>query len=454
MVDVIGVADVMAKTQQIADGCQHIINDDMLRNQIILGSLDVVNQLVLALALGLCIFQQLLEHFKANLFLNAALLLRVKGNEVLHVNHAVAEYLDLGAVICFDDGAVYAAACNFICQLAGTQRAFLCNDFAGHRIGDGLAQRVACQTACNVQLLVILVTTYRRNVIAAGVKEQRIEQAARRIHRWRLARTQLLINLNQCFLNGLGRILVQRCENALVLTEHLNNLCIGLYADCADERGDRNFSILINADIEYIVAVGLVLEPSAAVRDNRCGQQRLVGLVQRHAVVYARGTDDLRYDNTLCAVDNEGAGICHLREVTHEQLLLLDFACLAVTQTHANAQRASVRCIARLALLYAVFRLVIELIVDERQFQIACIVGDACDVLKDLAQTIGQEPFVGFFLNLDQVRHFQNFRNSGKALSGGASILHIMNVYAIDRCFICHIVPITPFLKYSIRPAA
>ena len=59
MVDVVGVADVMAKTQQIADGCQHIINDDVLRNQIILGSLDVVNQLVLALALGLCIFQQL-----------------------------------------------------------------------------------------------------------------------------------------------------------------------------------------------------------------------------------------------------------------------------------------------------------------------------------------------------------------------------------------------------------
>ncbi len=456
MVDVVGRADIVTEAEQIADGSQHIVDNNVLRDEVVLRRLDVFDELLFALALSLCSLQQIAQDGEANLLLDAALLLRVKGDKVLHVNHAVAEHLDARAVVGFDDRAVYAAARNAVRLLAAENRALIRENLAGHGVGNRLTQLVADQAAGNVELFVVLVAADRGNVIAAGVKEQRAQQAARRINRGRLARAQLFIDFNQGLLDGLGRILVEGRQNALILTEQIEDFRIRFHADGADKRGDRNFSVFINADVENVVAVGLVLQPCAAVRDDSCGQQRLVGLVERHAVVYARRTNNLRDDDALRAVDDKRAGIGHAREIAHEQLLLLDLTGLLVAQTHPHAQRAGICGVARLALLHgvAVFRIVVERVVDERQLQIAGVVADGPDILEHLAQTVRQKPLIRFFLNLDEVRHLQDVRNPGKALAGGAPVLHVMDVDTVDCCFVCHIAPITPFLKYSIRLAA
>ena len=61
MVDVIGGADAIGQAVQVVDGGQHIVNDDVLGNQLIAGILHGILQLFPAV-----LIQQILEHGEAH----------------------------------------------------------------------------------------------------------------------------------------------------------------------------------------------------------------------------------------------------------------------------------------------------------------------------------------------------------------------------------------------------
>ena len=290
---------------------------------------------------------------------------------------------------------------------------------------------MAGDAARDVELLVVLVTADCGNVVAAHIEEHHVHQRGCRLNRGRLARTHLLVDLDEGFLGAVRRVLVEGREEQRVLAEQLLDLRVGLDADSADEGGDRNFAVLIDADIENVVCIGLVLEPCAAVRDNGGGEQDLIGLVKLLAVVNAGRTDQLRYDSAFCAVDDEGRGVGHLREVAHEDLLLLDLARLLVAQTHADLERRCICCIACLALFDAVLRLLIHRVVEEGKLQITGVVRNGSGVGKNLTQSLCEEPLVGLLLHLDQIRHLQNLFDACKALSCGLAVLYVFHLHVL-----------------------
>ena len=143
----------------------------------------------------------------------------------------------------------------------------------------------------------------------------------------------------------------------------------------------------------------------------------LVSLVYLVAKVNAGASDDLGDNDTLCAVDDEGAAVGHEREIAHENLLLLDLVGLFVVQTHANLDGLCVRCVALLALLHGVLGRLVHGVIEEAQLKVAGVVGNGIDVAENLAQTLTKEPFVGILLDLEHVRDLQNLVLLGKALA-------------------------------------
>ena len=269
------------------------------------------------------------------------------------------------------------------------------------------------------------------------VEEQALEQALGGLHRRGVAGAQLAVDLQQRVLAGDERILVQRGDYALVVAEHLLELVAGdaagdgvaqaaqpgvrlvrvVAAHGLEEEGDGQLAVLVDADVENIVHVRLILQPRAVVGYHRSavgGYLRLVGLF---VVIDAGGADYLRHDDALRAVDDEGAAGGHEREVAHEYLLLLDLLGLAVAQADADLERRGVGGVARLALLNGVLRFVVHGVIDEAELQVAGIVRHRGHVAEDFPQPGLEEPLVRLFLDLQQVGHVLDLHAPGEALS-------------------------------------
>ena len=141
------------------------------------------------------------------------------------------------------------------------------------------------------------------------------------------------------------------------------------------------------------------------------------------AVEYAGRTDQLADDGALCTVDDKGAGVGHQGEVAHEDLLVLHLAGLLVQQTGGDAQGCCIGHVALFALFDAVLGLFIETEVHEAQCQIAGVVLNGADVVEDLFQALVQEPLIRVLLDLDEVRHTDDFVDVGEAHALGLAEL-------------------------------
>ena len=136
--------------------------------------------------------------------------------------------------------------------------------------------------------------------------------------------------------------------------------------------------------------VDLELQPRTARRDDLGGVDVLVGgLVGRALEVDAGRADELRHDDTLGAVDDEGALVGHEREVAHEDRLGLDLAGLVVHELGGDEQRRGVGEVLVRALLDGVLRR-LEPVVAERQRHRAAEVLDRGDLLEDVLEARGR----------------------------------------------------------------
>ena len=435
VVDVIRLADAVRQAAQIVDGREHIVGDDVLRDE----QVDVLLNGFLE-RVALILLHELAQDDAAHELLDAELG-GVEINIVLHIDHAVAEHAH-GLAVDVQIDVVDAGRGNLLGALAREHLARLGDDLAGHRVDDRSGQHMAGDAAAQAELFIELIAADIGNIVAAAVVEQALKQGLGALHRRGIARTELAVDLDERLLAGVAGVLVEGGDDARIVIEHFLDLLVGddagrhirdagqpgvrvirfVRAHGLDEPGHRQLAVFIDAAVEDVVEVGLVLEPCAVVRDDGRAVGRVVGLVGLLVIVHAGGTHDLRDDDTLRAVDDEGAAGRHDREIAHEDLLLLDLLGLLVAQADADLQRGRIRGVAGFALLLGVLRILVHGVIHEAQLEIAGVVGDDVHILEHITQTLFEEPFVRILLDLQKIRHALDLLVTGKAHSFGFSV--------------------------------
>ena len=418
VVDIVLDGDAPGQAVHIVDGGKDIVDDDVLGHQIIL----VQAQLLLEFLAGV-LAQQLLQHSKAHPLLDAALCLGIEVHIALEVAHLVGHHPQ-GLALYVDGDLAHAHGVQLPGVLLAEEVTLVKEDLAGGGVCHGVHQLVAGNPVPQRQLLIELVPAHDGQIVAPGIEEQVVDQGLAGLHRGGLAGTELPVDLQHGVLIGLAGILFQGHHNAGIIAEHIQDLRVGLEAQGPDQAGDGDLAVLVDADPEDLVGVGLILQPGAPVGDHRGGEDRQVGLkIQFLAVVHTGRADDLRDHHALGTVDDEGAGVGHQGEVAHEDLLLLDLLSLLVAQANLHLQRRCVGGVTGLALLHIVLGCLVHLVVDEGQFQVALIVGDRGDIREDLTQSGVQEPLVRLLLDLQKVGHGSDFLMPGKVLTKGLSVI-------------------------------
>ena len=111
------------------------------------------------------------------------------------------------------------------------------------------------------QLLVDLVAPDLREVVALPVEEQPLEQVARGIHRRRLARTELPVDVHQRFLGGHVLVLLERGRDGLGAVEHVEDVAV-VVAESLEQDRDVLAPLAVHANADEIALVDLELKPS------------------------------------------------------------------------------------------------------------------------------------------------------------------------------------------------
>ena len=274
-----------------------------------------------------------------------------------------------------------------------------------------VGQRARVEVDVEPEARVELVAADPREVVALGVEEQLVEQRLRVVDAGRLARTLLLEELDQRALLGardLG-VGVDGVADVERVVEELEDLLVRRVAHRAQQDGDRQLALAVDADEDLALLVDLELEPGAARRHQVRDEDLLLAVLGLHQVG-ARRAHELRHDDALGAVDDEGAPLGHPREVAHEDGLLADLTGLAVDERDRDGQRARVGQVLLAALLDGGDG-VVEGELAELDGEVAGVVLDRRDVVDRLAQAallgVGQ-PGEGLLLDVDEVGDVQN----------------------------------------------
>ncbi len=146
MVDVVRIAYAVDKVKVIGNGCNNIVDRDMLRHKLIGALSDSLFKLV-----GLGVFEDILQNIEADLFVYTVFC-KIALNIAVYIDHAVTDnlyflflglelqlacrireiLLDLGGNICLIDSCLFDL--GSLCLV--NEVANICHDLAGHRVND------------------------------------------------------------------------------------------------------------------------------------------------------------------------------------------------------------------------------------------------------------------------------------------------------------------------------
>ena len=278
-----------------------------------------------------------------------------------------------------------------------------------------LGEDARVEVDVEVEPCVQLVAADAGEVVALRVEEELLHQRPGGVHRRRLAGPLLLEQLDQRALLGLGGLGVglDRVADVDGVVEELHDLLVRDVAHRAQQDGDRQLALAVDAGVDAALLVDLELQPGAAGR-HQVGDEDLLLAVLRLHHVGAGGADELRYDHALGAVDDERAAIGHPREVAHEDGLLADLTRVAVLEGDGDVQGPRVGDVL-LAALGDGMRGVVELEIAEDDRKVPRVVLDRGDVVDRVPQHprlgVG-ERLEGTALDVDQMR---NFNGCGEA---------------------------------------
>ena len=302
------------------------------------------------------------------------------------------------------------------------------DELADQRDDVVVGQRAGVEVDLEPEPRVQLVAADAREVVALGIEEQLVEQRARVLDARRLTRTLLLEELDErallrARLLGVG---LDGVADVVGVLEEGEDLLVGGVAHRAQQHGDRELALAVDADVDLALLVDLELEPGPAGRHQVRDEDLLLAVLGLHQVG-ARRAHELRHDDALGAVDDEGAALGHPREVAHEHRLLADLARLAVDEGHRDRQRARVGEVLLAALVDRSGGLV-EHELAELDGEVPRVVLDRRDVVDRLAQTaagrLGQ-PLERAALDVDEVGDVEGLvqtrETTARPLNGGGS---------------------------------
>ena len=148
-----------------------------------------------------------------------------------------------------------------------------------------------------------------------------------------------------------------------------------------------------------------------------------------HLEINAGGTNQLRNDNTLGAVDDKGAGVGHQREVAHEHVTFLDLTRFFIQQARGYAQRRGIGGVSFLTFDNRIVGMIdVEGIVDKVQYKVVLIIIDTGNILEDLFETLVQEPLIGFLLDFDKIRHIDDVFDFAEALTLRSAQFNVFDI--------------------------
>ncbi len=287
-----------------------------------------------------------------------------------------------------------------------------------------------------VHLAIELIAAHAAQIVTPGIKEHILHQRASVVDRRRITGAHLLIELQQRLVLFFHRIAVQcsldivdidviidfaeGIENALVARK-IHLLAIPLLfrqaTNRAQKRRHRQLALAVDLHRQQVFIAGFKLQPRASTWDQLRGKELAArGGILIGGKVDAWRTHQLADDHALGAIYNEGTFLRHQREITHEDILLDDFACLFICQARLHGQRSRIRRIAVAALVFTIFRLA-KRIRRHNKFQLQIFPGEIFngrDFFKKLAQALSLEPFKRIQLNLNQSRHWPYIRDTRK----------------------------------------
>ena len=412
MVDVIGQTDAVVQVADIVDGCEDIVFDDVFWHQIVASHADGFFQCFFIIAASV---QNFAEYGETYFFQNAQFF-AVEVYIVMDINHAVGDNFNF-FIANFQESSVDTCALDLFCFCAGDDLAFVSHQFTGTGVDDRLRQNMANQTAADAQFFIVFVAANAGQIISSCIEEEHIDMALCAVNCWRFTRTEFTVNFQQTFFGVVGAVFFQSSQHLGIAAEEVQNLCIAGETQCTDKGSYRQFSVFVDTNVEHIVGIGFILQPCATVRNNSGRVQCFTCFVAAHCVVNARRTNQLRYDNTFCTINDEGTAIGHQWEIAHEDILFFYFAGFLIEEAGTYTQRCGVSSVALFAFFDAVLWFIFETIIDKVKHQIALIVGNRRNIFEYFLNSFFQEPFVRVFLNFDEVWHLQNFIDTRKAHS-------------------------------------
>ncbi len=282
------------------------------------------------------------------------------------------------------------------------------DDFTGFLIDDRSFGLMAAETVLPGQFLIQFIAANLRQIVAAGIIEEIIQECGTTFFGSRFARTELVVDFDESGLSVRCIIFLQGFFNVDIMIEKFKNFIIGRISESADQDSDRHLAVAVDADGNGAGRIRFQFDPGTAVRNQLRAVNFLVESIFFLLVVHARGADQLGYDDTFGAIDDECTGIGHNREIAHVFVMLLQFAGFLVFQAYLYCERRRIVDVFLLALFNVVIRLP-EGIIAKVKRPFVCTVFNWGNICKNVFQPFPAEPFVGFRLQIEQMRHFQNF---------------------------------------------
>ena len=156
--------------------------------------------------------------------------------------------------------------------------------------------------------------------------------------------------------------------------------------------------------MKQIIFIGLKLKPGTPIGDEagiKCFSPILVLLILK---IYSRAANNLIHNDPFGTIDNESAALCHQRQFTNENFLLLDFSSFLIDKPASYIHLRGKCGVATLRLLHIVTGpLEAIFIAYKMQFKLAGVVGDRRKAVKFLDQALFQEPFEARPLYLHEI---------------------------------------------------
>ncbi len=201
-----------------------------------------------------------------------------EGQKQRGVGAVVADDLGSAAVRSAHPNGVNSVILNLLSLLMGEHLARLGQNLARERRNDILVGNLPLYTVLEGQLLIILIAADSGQVVTL-VEEQRIKQGPCALLCRRLAGTLTLVYLDETVRAAAGGVLGKGRGKAVIIAQAIQYFRVGAVAYCAHKHGDVYLALTVNLDIEYVVGIGFVFKPCAAVGDYLRGIELFAHLV-------------------------------------------------------------------------------------------------------------------------------------------------------------------------------